>query len=280
MAEGLDIRVRQAKASEFDQVLAWTVTDVCAGDVSTWKATDAHGLLVGVVGRDVCGGAVALRYDERHGFVALHAVLPASRNSGVGQALWRAAMDHLKGCCVGIDARPEQRGECADYGFAVAFRSIRYVGTGDGRACTHAGLVPLTRIGLGRVQEFDRLVFGASRAKQLRRWVDGRGATGLGIDLGYGLAGYGMMEVCRGGYRLGPVYAEAPELAEVLLQGLLAVVPGGKAVHIHVPEANPPATALARRLGMRKSGESFRMYSGGPPTAGLDRWFAVSVAAG
>ena len=283
VAPELGIQVRKAKTSEFDKIVALAGAaglDVDAGDVSTWRSVDAAGLLMGLVDGELCGAVAALRQDGGYGFVALHAVLPAFRRSGVGQALWRAAVEHLRGSCVGFDARPDQRAECADFGFSTGFRIIRYAGVTDGRPYVHDGLMPLKRFGLGRVQDYDSLVFGASRARQLRRWVDGRGSSGLGIDLGFGLAGYGVVSVRAERYHIGPLHAEAPEVAEVLLRGLLAAVPGGKPVRADVPEANPAAAALARRLGMRKSGEVVRMYAGGQPAGLLDRWFAVSAGAG
>ena len=283
MTADLDIQVRRMKVAEVDMVLEW-VAEMGVGRCSNvggfWRTVDASGLLLGLVDGEPAGAVAALRYSKAFGFIGLHLVQRTYRGSGVGQALWRSAMKHLSGCCVGVDAAPGQRSECAQNGFSLAHRNIRYQGVVKEAKSQTQSVTDLKRLGLGRAQEYDTAVFPSSRAKLLRRWTGWRRGTALGIELDGHCLGYGVVGECGPGYHIGPLYAASPELAEVLLSALKRWPPKGKKVFLDVPETNPPAVAIARRLGMKKVGETCRMYASGQPRVPMEEWFGVSDGLG
>ena len=274
MTTNLDIQVRRMKKTEVEMALEWAARS--GSDGGLWQAVDSAGLLLGLVDGEPAGAVAALRYSRAFGFIGLHTVQRAFRDSGVGEALWRSAMKHLSGGCVGVDARSDQRSDCVKYGFSLSHRNIRYQGTTDGGKDESRGITGLKHIGLGRAEEYDVAVFPASRAKLLRHWMNRRGGTALGIELDGRCVGYGVVVECEHGYHIGPLYAASPELAEVLLAALKTWPPKGRAVYLNVPEVNPPAVAVAKRQGMRKAGETYRMYAAGKPRMAVDNWFGVS----
>ena len=90
------------------------------------------------------------------------------------------------------------------------------------------------------------------------------------------LAGYGVIRQCRTGYKIGPLYAENPELAESLFLALQARVEPSEPIYLDTPEVNQAAVALANRYNMTISFETARMYSGAMPDLPVDRLFGVT----
>ena len=83
--------------------------------------------------------------------------------------------------------------------------------------------------------------------------------------------GFGRIRPCllvRGeGWRIGPLMAETPEAASLLLQGLLHRHPG--VVLIDAPGGNPAAAAVLEGLAFEPIGTTQRMYRGPAPAVSL-----------
>jgi len=69
-----------------------------------------------------------------------------------------------------------------------------------------------------------------------------------GLDDG-AIQGHGQVRPCPRGAKIGPLFADTPEIAGRIYAGLAAAVPG-QPLFIDVPEPNPHGTALAGRNGM------------------------------
>ena len=85
-----------------------------------------------------------------------------------------------------------------------------------------------------------------------------------------------MIRACRTGYKIGPLNAESPEIAERLLEALIARIPVDVPVYWDVPEPNAPAVALAQQIGMEWVFETARMYRGALPALPLQRLFGIT----
>ncbi|WP_243670418.1 hypothetical protein [Methanoculleus chikugoensis] len=96
---------------------------------------------------------------------------------------------------------------------------------------------------------------GTSRRRApafLSSWIRQEGGTsGRAVlaDDGGIRGGYGVIRRCRSGYKIGPLFAETPEIAEEIFLALSAQAPG-EPVYLDTPEPNAAAVALARRHGM------------------------------
>jgi hypothetical protein len=82
------------------------------------------------------------------------------------------------------------------------------------------------------------------------------------------LVGYGVIRPAPAFAKIGPLFADTPEIAETLFRTLVAGLaaeadPGAPfEVALDVPEPNAAAVALAERYGMKPSFETARMYTG------------------
>jgi hypothetical protein len=90
------------------------------------------------------------------------------------------------------------------------------------------------------------------------------------------LRGYGTIRRCVEGWKIGPLFAETPAIAESLLATL--VTPAGTdPVFIDIPEPNGAAIEMVKRLGFTPAFETARMYLGPPPALPTDRIFGITT---
>ena len=90
------------------------------------------------------------------------------------------------------------------------------------------------------------------------------------------LAGYGVIRKCRSGYKVAPLFADSPELAESLFLALKSKVKPSETVYLDTPEVNHAAVALAEHNNMEVSFETARMYTGEMPEIPFSRLFGVA----
>jgi ribosomal protein S18 acetylase RimI-like enzyme len=207
----------------------------------------------------------------------LYIVKPEFRGQGYGKQLWNAALDYLQGCTVGLDGVVEQQANYKKSGFALAYRNIRFQGEGGGIKVTHPAIVELATLPFEKVKRYDRLFFPAERDAFLRRWIDQPQSAALGILRDNRLCAYGVLRACRSGYKIGPLCADDPALADALFNALRARVPEAASVFLDVPETNPAALDMAGRCNMQKVFETARMYCGPAPELPLQRIYGMTT---
>ncbi len=97
----------------------------------------------------------------------------------------------------------------------------------------------------------------------------------LGVVREGRVVGYGVIRKRHTGFRIGPLNADDEQIAEQLLLALVAF--GSDApVFLDVPDANPKASALAQRYGMKPVFETARMYTKEIPNLPINRVFGVT----
>jgi hypothetical protein len=110
----------------------------------------------------------------------------------------------------------------------------------------------------------------------LRRWIAQHGAVALGfVDAGK-LKGYGVLRKCRVGYKIGPLFADHPEIAKALF-GALCNHAIGEAVAMDIPGPNQAAMQLAAKQGMKGDFTCERMYLKGDPGLPLGNIYGVTT---
>jgi hypothetical protein len=102
------------------------------------------------------------------------------------------------------------------------------------------------------------------------------GASALGLLQGGRLAGYGMLRPCRSGFKIGPLFADSPALAERLFVALRAQAPEGAPLFLDIPVPHAAALDLVQRHHMTKGFETARMYTGIAPQLPLERLYGVT----
>lgn len=273
--------IRTMTRQELDIAVDWAAAEGWnpgLHDADCFYAADPNGFLVGLFDDEPVAAISAVKYGESFGFIGFYLVKPEHRGKGYGMRIWNAALAYLGGRTIGLDGVLAQQDNYRKSGFALAYRNIRYCGTGGGDVPADSGIVPLSTVPFDEICAYDQAFFPDRRTPFLRRWLAQPQSTALGIlDQNGNLAGYGMVRICRSGYKIGPLFADTPQLAERLFQALKAHTPASAPIFLDVPEVNAAALDLATRHGMTPAFETARMYTGKFPVLVLERLFGVTT---
>jgi hypothetical protein len=270
--------IRAMSRHELDVALDWAAAEGWnpgLHDADCFYAADPGGYLAGFIDGAMAASIFAVRYGASFGFIGGYIVKPEYRGKGHGIAVWNAGMARLAGRNVALDGVVAQQPNYAKSGFVLAHRNIRFEGQGTGRAAPAPGIGRVTdHAGLAR---YDRAFFADDRTEFLRCWTGQPQHVALAARVAGGIAGYAVMRPCRNGYKIGPLFADTPELAEQLFTALQGEAPQGAPLFLDVPEPNEAALALAERHQLRQCFETARMYTAGEPEISLARTYGITT---
>lgn len=273
-----DYVIRPMERKELDLALEWAAGEGWnpgLHDSDAFYSADPKGHLIGVLAGVPVGCISAVAYGSTFGFLGLYIVRPEYRGRGLGVLLWEKALRHLEDRNVGLDGVLGRQRDYEKHGFRLAHRNLRFRAFGIGRS-RPAGLTGLGRGDLDAVLEYDRRLFPASRQQFLEKWLGMPKSAALGYIKGGKLGGYGVVRKCRDGYKVGPLFADTPGIAEALFSGLAGHAQGAP-VFIDVPEVNAPALHLAERMGMEQVFATARMYNMSEPDVDTGRIYGVTT---
>jgi GNAT superfamily N-acetyltransferase len=271
--------VRAMTRQEVDVAVDWAAAEGWnpgLHDANCFYAADPGGFLIGLLDDEPIATISAVKYGASFGFLGFYIVKPAYRGRGHGIQIWNAGLARLEGRVMGLDGVVEQQENYKKSGFVLAHRNIRHVGPGSGSAKANGGIVPLSMLPFGEVCAYDRSFFPESRERFLKCWISQPQGCALGFLRNGSLAGYGVLRPCRSGYKIGPLFADGPEIAEYLFLALQENIPQGTSVFLDTPAVNAAAVDLAKRHNMTAVFETARMYAGESPDLPIHRLFGVT----
>jgi len=215
------------------------------------------------------GGGSIVSYDGLYGFMGFFIVHPDYRGRGLGNELWHARLNRLierldEPAVIGMDGVFNMQPYYARGGFEFVTRDLRYEGVGQAGP-QRAEVVELDTVEFAKIETYDRAHFPAPRTKFLKLWLKQQGVHALGSVSDANLTGFGVLRPCQKGYKIGPLFADNPTIAEDLFLALTSRVPG-EPVFLDVPENNPAAVAMAKRFNMTEVFGCAKMYFGPKPT--------------
>lgn len=236
-------------------------------DPDAFLATERHDEIVATV-------SCAL-YGDSYAFIGFYIVRPELRGHGLGAPLFDRALERAGRRVIGLDGVLAQQGSYERRGFELAHRNVRWRTTADGERPD--GLVELSSVPFDELLAFDASIFGAVRPRFLGAWIDRPPGCALACVTNGALAGYGVVRECVVGAKVGPLFADDEEIADLLLTGLIAAARPAGDVFVDIPAANPRAGRLSASREMEPSFETARMYRGGRPPEDTDRVFGVTT---
>ncbi len=305
-----DYVIRPMTRLEVDLAIEWAAA---AGwnpglrDGDCFYKSDPAGFLVGLKGGEPVATLSAVKYGETFGFIGFYIVKPEHRGQGYGMQIWNAGLAYLgvepsgteplgvaslgTGRTVGLDGVVDQQDNYRKSGFTLAYSNVRYQGAGGGAGLNDDDIVPLATLPFEQVIAYDRSFFPGDRAApgsspdsasvspQRRRflqcWV-AQPHIALGLMQNGELLGYGVLRRCRLGHKIGPLFADSPEIADRLFAALRGQALAEDPIFLDVPAVNAAAVDLARRYGMTAAFETARMYIGPAPDLPMNRLFGVT----
>ena len=274
------LTVRPMSAEHLDNALVWARDEGWnpgRDDAAAFRAADPSGFLMGWLGTLPIGCISVVKYGAEFAFLGLYIVRPAFRGNGYGKAIWDAGIASAAGRTIGLDGVVAQQANYRKSGFAFAHKSARWGGTLRGLVATRSFVRPLAAADLAAITAYDRQHFPADRPAFLKAWLapsPSRQTEGYFED--GALKGYGSVRRSADGWKIGPLFADSPAIAETLIATLVSTA-ATDPIFIDIPEPNAAATAIAQRLGFTPAFETARMYRGPAPTLPLDRIYGTTT---
>tara|TARA_B100000315_G_scaffold251670_1_gene286924 strand:- start:33 stop:884 length:852 start_codon:yes stop_codon:yes gene_type:complete len=245
-------------------------------DAECYFAADPEGFLVGFLDDEPIATISAINYHDAFGFIGFYIVKPDYRGKGYGMQIWNAALKRLEGLNIGLDGVVEQQENYKKSGFNLAYRNIRFAGVGGGNSPQNADIVDLKTVPFEIIDAYEQAFFPVNRANFTKAWLSQPQCDAFGVMQNGELAGYGVIRKCQNGFKIGPLFADSPELAESLFLALKSKASASDAILLDTPEINQAAVALAQKYNMQVSFETARMYTGECPNLPLNRIFGVT----
>lgn len=246
-----------------------------------WNADPDGYLAIELNGKFIGGGAI-VRHGESFGFMGLFIVEPPYRGKGLGTQLWFARRDRLlsrlkPGGTIGLDAVDAMIPFYEAGGFRQFARQRRYSFQGQLAApVVSMPIGDLRAVDYSAVLEYDRECFPEARTTFLSDWINQDHAISRGVFDHDKLQGFGVMRRCVVGWKIGPLFADSLEIADVLFQALVSEA-AGLPVFLDAPDYNPAAIELCRRRHMTEVFGCVRMYLGPEPQLDNQRVFGITT---
>jgi len=225
----------------------------------------------------VIASIAAAEYGDDWAYMSFYLVKPEYRRQGYGSPLWHIAMDRLKGRNIIFDAMPKQVDFYEKFGFKIAHPITSYHFRGhvpdfDGEGLP---LFPLKDHILEEVLIYDQAFFPADRCRYMKEWLSMPNACGFAWKEENSISGYGLIRKAKQGYRIGPCYADSPEIAYALLRKLLVQAQGAP-VSISMPENNSLTPHIVSDFGLIAGSKLQRMYSQAPLELPFERIIGIT----
>ncbi len=260
------IKVRRLRERDTDRAIELT-------DLEHWGYTPADFRRLLALAPNGCFAAekgdrvVGVLSTTAYGPVAyLGAVIvdPALRGRGVGEAMMRAALEHLDASGVETVVLNAYLNVIRFYerlGFRRKYTNCRWEGTQDGRPAP--GIRRVRRADLKRIASFDAGYFGADRRRLLDRLASEFPGSFLVSESSGEIEGYIVGNAAPESCEIGPwvVAPGHPGVARDLFHSVL-VAAKAKAYAFSVPMPNADAQAFAQELGLREVFQTLRMVRG------------------
>lgn len=245
-------------------------------DLGPFYNTDPQGFFMGFLNDKPISCISAVSYGKDFGFIGFYIVKKEFRGKGFGIQIWNRVMKYLKTQNIGLDGVVAQQENYKKSGFKLAYRNIRYQGTGKKYKVDNKNIIRLNSVPFKTLVQYDNQFFPVSRPQFLKNWIKEPQSLALGVLSDNNLVGYGMIRKCHEGYKIGPLFADNETIAEHLYKSLnnYAV---NSSVYLDIPELNKEAVELVNKYNMKPMFETARMYTKLFPKLPINNIFGVTT---
>jgi hypothetical protein len=275
----MSFEVSTASADEMTMMARWATEEgwnVAHTDPLAFHAADPGGFLIGRVDGEPLLSISAVKQGPDFGFVGFYIARPKARGKGYGIKIWNAGMALLKGRNVALDGVVAQQENYRKSGFKLAWNNSRYEGpAGNARPPAGVSLVDARSVPFDKLAAYDRRFVVAERNAFLALWIGLEQRASLVAIRDGEIAGFAVMRGCPASFKVGPLFADSPEIAASLIASLAEKL-SPPAVVMDVPDFNKPALALVEQMGWLQVSSSARMYTGAVPALDRAGMYAVT----
>ncbi len=285
--------IRLITNNEIESVTDWAKLEGFApgfDDISIYKSTDKQGIWVGCLNNEPIGSIACVKYNPSYGFIGLFIVKKEFRNKGYGVMLWKHALNYLSDInCIGLEAAPERLLDYQKWGFKQSSITNRWKLYGSGNLpkknfytdiSHNFRVVPGSEITSDAVLNYDSQREPSPRPHFLNDWLkNSLGTVYALIDENGMCHGFGRIRPCilknnKKGWRIGPLLADTPPLAELLIRELVQDLESE--ILLDCPGLNPYANYLLSNLGFVEISKTYRMYKGNQPPFPMNQVYGLA----
>ena len=264
---------------EIPTVIAWAKREGWnpgLHDAECFYQADPNGFFAGKLDGKIIAVGSNVIYGDHFAFFGLYIVAPPYRGRGYGLSLTQALHAYVGSRNVGLDGVVSMQKKYEEMGYKLAHNNARYCGISQLRLSSQSeAVIPLTQISIEDLSSYDRRHFPATRENFLSCWINQKNSESLAYYDNGKLLGYGVIRPCYQGFRIGPLFADNPGIADALFIHLQNRA-NGQIIYLDIPECNPYAIDLVRRYKLEKVFETARMYLKSFPVIATDQIYGIT----
>lgn len=229
-------------------------------DAECFYQTDPQGFFLGKLNNKIIAVGSAVLYDNHFAFCGCYIVDKVYRDQGYGLELTKARLAYIGSRNAGLDGVLTMCDKYQRLGYQYAHNNARYTTSHlIFSSKPHLNIIGCEQINFEQLCAYDKKHFPSNRPQFLHHWIKQTNALALGFISENKVQGYGVIRACQNGYKIGPLFADTAEIADLLFKQL-ANYANGKDIFLDIPETNPAATELTQRYKMSKVFATARMY--------------------
>lgn len=272
--------VRRMNRQEIDIAVEWAAGEGWNPglyDADCFYTADPNGFFIGLLDDQIVAVGSAVRYDDNFAFCGFYIVSSEYRGKGYGLTLTKERLAYVGNRNAGIDGVTNMLDKYARLGYKIAHNNARYqVDNLPSTSINHSTIKPIADSLLPALFDYDRYHFPAPRQSFLEAWIKQPHSLSLTWLEDGEIRGYGVIRPCRKGFKIGPLFANSPTIADQLFQAL-ANHANGDTIYLDIPENNNDARALVDRYQMEKVFETARMYLKGQPNLKDNQIYGITT---
>jgi hypothetical protein len=227
----------------------------------------------------VAGGAITA-YNKEFGFMGLFIVNPNYRKLGIGKKLWYLRRDLLikrlkSDAAIGMDGVVTMQPFYKQGGFNFAFKDTRYQ-LQSAKRNYNENILSINPDDCNAIIKYDKICFGFERSSFIQLWLSQENSVSYQYQIDNKIQGYATVRKTELGYKIGPLFADSPLIAENLLNYCLSSF-NDETYFIDVPNVNLESTKLMVEYGGAAVFECGRMYYGTPPLLPMQKIYGITT---
>ena len=273
-----EFTIRPMLADELKIAIDWAAREGWnpgLNDAELFYLADPNGFFVGELNGEIVAVGSAVTYDHTYAFCGLYIVAPEHRGKGYGLTLTKHRLANCGDRNVGIDGVLENVEIYKRIGYVPYYQNKRFQKLANATTRS-AHVVDITKEHIPHILTYDKPCFGATREQFLAAWLlQPQGKSVCFLQNGE-IKGYAVRRKCQQGYKVGPLFADSPDIALSLFQALQVDIQGEQII-LDVPENNPQAISLAESERMDVVFATMRMYQKTIPATARDKIYGITT---
>ena len=278
-----NINLKKLNKSDLNSLIKWASDEGWnpgKSDAEVFWNTDPDGFYGFFYNEKLIAAGAIISYNKEYGFMGLFIVHKEYRNKGIGRKLWHLRRDLLinrlqTNAPIGMDGVLAMQSFYSKGGFNIAFRDERYeFNSKTIPFSTHVSLI--NKEDFENIIEYDTPHFGCQRSLFLKNWLQMPESRAVKYTENNSILGYAVIRKAETGYKIGPLFANNPKIAEELFKSCLSIAPN-YSVFLDIPTTNQNAVSLVKKYKGKYVFECARMYYGEMPKTDITTIYGITT---